>query len=93
MFAVHVIAFKHRSETLANMPGLPSLVQSWVSLLRDGVGGLGSVHLSFQCSAEDKDKVTFCCIDILLLSPKTSDFHNLLHTVRKYHAFRIPATF
>ena len=38
MFAVHVIVFKHRSDTLANMPGLPSLVQSWVSPLRDGVG-------------------------------------------------------
>lgn len=38
MFVVHVFVFKHGSDTLANMPGLLSLVQSWVSLLREGVG-------------------------------------------------------
>ena len=84
MFAVHV--FGHISKHAGVAVTGSILGQS----SEGGSGGLGSVHLSFQCSAEDR--VTFRCIDILLLSLKTSDLYNLLHTVRKPR-FRTPETF
>ena len=70
MFAVHVFIFKHGTDTCR---GCRHWFNPW-----GGSGELGSVHLSFQCSAEDR--LTFCCIDILLLSPKTSDLYNICYT-------------